>query len=478
MFAGRTVVMTGAGRGNGRQIAKMLAENGANLVLAGSAPSCHGAVFGSVFDTAREIEKTGGTVLPIAVDVHQVSSVHSCIEKAVLNFGGIDYLINNSSTLSLCHTKNPKTKRCDLKQSMNTISTVNFTKACLPYLKESESPQVLNIMKPYFKYPCHVIDENLLAHGRHGFHYLTKEIFEQAYTPKEYAKIAFNALWPYTGVWTTQYENHMDKFGKPEFPCLMPSAVAKVLTAPSPTHDMFFVDSKFLNTDPKFLPKDQFMLTPDLEYVETRKSEEMFFRKIYDKNNTEYMADRVNGEYKRIEKVVKRFLKSVDFEKLHPIYVLILSEPFHIQKKYVTLDLRREPGYFVRGATNAYLRIEMPMHECVMAFTNFGYLQKLERVTLSKQGKFRIKERDHHFHFDELQFLINKFVASGDAWSASLEDHESRYKITEELMPRGIEMIPSSTTPECAPESSSSDDIDPTKINVFDSQEATTIDFP
>ncbi|PIC47955.1 hypothetical protein B9Z55_007117 [Caenorhabditis nigoni] len=452
MFAGRTVVMTGASRGNGRQIAKMLAENGANLVLAGSAPSCHGAVFGSVFDTAREIEKTGGIVLPIAVDVHQVSSVHSCIEKAVLNFGGIDYLINNSSTLSLCHTDDPKRKRNDLKRSLNSKSIVNFTTECLPHLQKSESPQILNIMKPYSKYPCRVSDKKLLDIAHDKIDDLKEDLFKLVYTPKKYSSIAMNFLWPYTGVWTTQYENHMDRFGGPGSPCLMPSAVATILTARSPSHDMFFVDSKVLNTNPKFSPSDQLMLTPDLKYLKSRKSDSQFFYGIYDSSNTEYMADRVNGEYERIEKVVKRFLKSVDIGKDHLIYLLVISEPFHNRKKFVTLDLKNKPGYFVTGATNANLRIEMPMNECIKAFTKPGYLLHLEkkgRISLTRRGEsFPHREKAPYqyqtefvFKLKLLQHLVDEFVASGDARLTSLEDHESRYKITEELMPRGSEMV-------------------------------------
>jgi meso-butanediol dehydrogenase/(S,S)-butanediol dehydrogenase/diacetyl reductase len=60
-FSGKTVVVTGGGRGIGFGIAERFAEEGANLVLAGRDPR--------VEEAAEEIKSFGGAALGVACDV-------------------------------------------------------------------------------------------------------------------------------------------------------------------------------------------------------------------------------------------------------------------------------------------------------------------------------------------------------------------------------------------------------------------------
>ena len=88
-LAGRTALVTGAGRGLGRAIALALADAGADVAL-----GLHDA---SAADTAApEIEAMGRRALPVQMDVLDLDQVRSAVETVVGEFGHLDILVNNA----------------------------------------------------------------------------------------------------------------------------------------------------------------------------------------------------------------------------------------------------------------------------------------------------------------------------------------------------------------------------------------------
>src|SRR5690349_11442464 len=86
---GRTAVVTGAGRGIGREIARMLALAGARVVLAD-------LVEDWVRSAADEINADAGTeaALPAPTDVSSQDQVVELFARAVDWFGGVDVAVN------------------------------------------------------------------------------------------------------------------------------------------------------------------------------------------------------------------------------------------------------------------------------------------------------------------------------------------------------------------------------------------------
>ena len=86
---GRAAVITGAGTGIGRGVALVLAEHGADIVLAGRRPE-------PLEETAGDIEALGRRALVVPTDVTEVAQCERLVERAVAEMGRLDILVNNA----------------------------------------------------------------------------------------------------------------------------------------------------------------------------------------------------------------------------------------------------------------------------------------------------------------------------------------------------------------------------------------------
>lgn len=91
---GKIAIITGAGRGIGRAIAKRLSAAGAYVVLAARTVD-------QLDETRRLIVNSGGTAVAIPCDVSTVDGVEGLIAETMERFGRIDVLINNAGTAPL-----------------------------------------------------------------------------------------------------------------------------------------------------------------------------------------------------------------------------------------------------------------------------------------------------------------------------------------------------------------------------------------
>ena len=89
-FKGKNVIITGASRGIGLAIAKKLAQNGANIVIAAKTVSPHQKLPGTIYTAAQEIESLGAKCLPIQCDIRFEEQVSKAVDLSVKEFGGID----------------------------------------------------------------------------------------------------------------------------------------------------------------------------------------------------------------------------------------------------------------------------------------------------------------------------------------------------------------------------------------------------
>ncbi len=197
-LSGKTLFITGASRGIGLAIALRAARDGANIVVAAKTAEPHKHLPGTIYSAAEEIEAAGGKALPLVVDVREEASVMEAVERAVARFGGIDICVNNASAINLTGTQATDMKRYDLMHQINLRGTFLTTKACIPHLKKAANPHVLALSPPldmsrkwfqnHVAYSIAKYGMTMVMHGMAG------EFAEDG--------IAFNALWPRTGIAT------------------------------------------------------------------------------------------------------------------------------------------------------------------------------------------------------------------------------------------------------------------------------------
>src|SRR5713226_5812292 len=145
---GKTLFITGASRGIGKAIALRAARDGANIAIAAKTTQPHPKLPGTIFSAAEEIEQAGGKALACAVDIRDELQIASAVARTVETFGGIDILVNNASAISLTGTVDTPMKRYDLMHSVNVRGTFACSQACIPHLKKSSNPHILNNSPP------------------------------------------------------------------------------------------------------------------------------------------------------------------------------------------------------------------------------------------------------------------------------------------------------------------------------------------
>jgi NAD(P)-dependent dehydrogenase (short-subunit alcohol dehydrogenase family) len=91
-LSGKTAIVTGGGKGIGRQMADGLAEAGANIVVcARQAERCE--------EAAAELAQHGVKTLGLGCDVRDPDQVQAVVGRTVADFGGVDVLVNNAGTV-------------------------------------------------------------------------------------------------------------------------------------------------------------------------------------------------------------------------------------------------------------------------------------------------------------------------------------------------------------------------------------------
>jgi citronellol/citronellal dehydrogenase len=242
----KTIFITGASRGIGREIALRCGRDGASVVITGKTVEPHAKLSGTIHSVAAEVEQAGGHALAIQLDVRDESALQAAVEQAALHFGGIDVLVNNASAIGLTNTLDTSTKRLDLMWQVNMRATFLAAQACIPHLLKSANPHILTLspplnmdakwFAPHVAYSISKYGMSLCALG------MAREFANDG--------IAVNCLWPRTLIATAAIE-----FNFPESilrasrkPSIVADAAYHILTRNSrDCTGNFFIDEDVLH---------------------------------------------------------------------------------------------------------------------------------------------------------------------------------------------------------------------------------------
>ncbi|MCS6771662.1 MAG: 3-oxoacyl-ACP reductase FabG [Kiritimatiellae bacterium] len=146
---GRTAVVTGATRGIGKGIARVLASKGANVGLIGRSVAEGTAV-------AEEICAAGGRAIFVRADVTKQDDLEMAATEIAAQYGGIDILCANAGVFPACKLDDMTEADWDSVFDVNLKGMFFSVKACLPWLKKSPSGRVIltsSITGPITGYP-------------------------------------------------------------------------------------------------------------------------------------------------------------------------------------------------------------------------------------------------------------------------------------------------------------------------------------
>ena len=136
---GRTVLITGAGSGQGRATAHLFADEGAKVAVTDLGQAEVDAV-------VAEITNAGGSAAGWTMDGANADRVQQVTSEVANTFGGIDYLINNAG-ISRFAPIDADDYEDQWAISMEVLLTAHTRtiRAALPYLRQSDAARIVNI---------------------------------------------------------------------------------------------------------------------------------------------------------------------------------------------------------------------------------------------------------------------------------------------------------------------------------------------
>jgi NAD(P)-dependent dehydrogenase (short-subunit alcohol dehydrogenase family) len=138
-LTGRVAIVTGGARGIGKAIALLLAEAGADVVIAGRRQE-------PLDDTATAIAQvTGRRCIGVSTDVREAEQASALIDRTIAEFGRLDILVNNAGRGSHAPLRKMAAEVWDNDVSLNLNAAFYCAQAAYPHLSANGNGAIVNI---------------------------------------------------------------------------------------------------------------------------------------------------------------------------------------------------------------------------------------------------------------------------------------------------------------------------------------------
>ncbi len=132
----KTVLITGATSGMGKETALLLAENGYNV---------YAGVRNASQELLDEAEKRGVKVNTVNLDVQDTVSIQKAVEHVMAKEGKIDVLVNNAGFGLLATLEEGTDEEIFQQFDVNVFGLIKMTRAVLPHMRQAQSGVIINI---------------------------------------------------------------------------------------------------------------------------------------------------------------------------------------------------------------------------------------------------------------------------------------------------------------------------------------------
>ena len=135
---GRTAILTGASKGIGVHVARALAKQGINLVLAARSVN-------ALEEVRKAVERQGVRAIAVPTDVGDRSALKSLVGRAVSEFGSIDILVNNAGIELILAYHKLRPEEIEEMVRVNLIAPMHLTWLVLPGMLERRQGHIVNM---------------------------------------------------------------------------------------------------------------------------------------------------------------------------------------------------------------------------------------------------------------------------------------------------------------------------------------------
>ncbi len=164
-LAGKSALITGAGRGIGKGIALAFAQEGCDIAAVARTPS-------QVEATAEAVRKLGRQALALACDVVDKDAVERTVEATLEAFGKIDILVNNAGYACFKPFEELEMEQWQRTLDVNLTGPFLFTRAVLPSMKAQRSGRIINVSSIAGLKP--IAEQSAYCASKYGLNGLTK----------------------------------------------------------------------------------------------------------------------------------------------------------------------------------------------------------------------------------------------------------------------------------------------------------------
>ncbi len=135
-LSGKVAIVTGAGRGLGKAMAKGLAKAGADIVAADVLDT---------EDTVKEVKGTGRKAFGINVNVLSEADIKNMVIKTTGTFGKVDILVNNAGIFRTSGAEDMKTDDWDAVMDINLKGQFLCAREVAPHMIRQRAGKIINI---------------------------------------------------------------------------------------------------------------------------------------------------------------------------------------------------------------------------------------------------------------------------------------------------------------------------------------------